>query len=142
MHTKYRILTIVLAMVLGIGMAIPVFAQDTVGNALASAGTSIRQAGDDTAGAAKSAYAETVTAVDDTMITTKVKAAFTSGKDIRSGDIHVTTTAGVVTLNGPVQNSDIAARAEAIARNTDGVRGVTNDLRVFPSTSQKLAHLR
>jgi hyperosmotically inducible periplasmic protein len=136
MNNKYRILAIVPAMVLGIGMAVPVFAQDTAGNALGSAGTSIRQAGDDTTGALKSAYAETVTAVDDTMITTKVKTAFASGKDIRSGDIHVTTTAGVVTLDGPVQNSEIAARAEAIARNTEGVRGVTNDLRVSPLSSQ------
>jgi len=136
MNSKYRILSIVPAMVLGIGMANQVFAQDTAGNAPASAGTSIRQAGDDTAAAAKSVYAETVTAVDDTMITTMVKAAFASGKEIRSGDIHVTTTAGVVTLDGPVQNSDIAARAEAIARNTEGVRGVTNDLRVSPSTSR------
>src|SRR5271170_6170187 len=136
MNSKYKILAILPAMVLGIGMAIPVFAQETAGDGFASAGASIRQAGNDTAGAAKSAYAETVMAVDDTMITTKVKAAFAGGKDIRSGDIHVTTTAGVVTLDGPVQNSDIAARAEAIARNTEGVRAVTNDLRVSPSTSQ------
>jgi hyperosmotically inducible periplasmic protein len=136
MNSKYQILAIVPAMVLGIGMAIPVFAQETSGDGLASTGASIRQAGNDTAGAAKSAYAETVTPVNDTMITTKVKASFVSGKDIRSGDIHVTTTAGVVTLDGPVQNSEIAARAEAIAGNTEGVRGVTNDLRVSPSTSQ------
>ncbi|HLW78935.1 MAG TPA: BON domain-containing protein, partial [Terriglobia bacterium] len=63
-------------------------------------------------------------------------AAFGSGKDIRSGDIHVTTTAGVVTLNGQVPNSVVAARAEAIAKNIDGVRDVTNDLRVPSSASQ------
>jgi len=136
MNRKYKVLVIVPGVILGIGMAIPVFAQETAGSVFASTGASIRQAGDDTAGAAKSAYAETVTAVDDTMITTKVKAAFASGKDIRSGDIHVTTTAGVVTLAGPVQTSHIAARAGDIARNTGGVRGVNNDLQVSPLSSQ------
>jgi hyperosmotically inducible protein len=68
--------------------------------------------------------------LEDTKITTKVKTAFASGKDINSNDIHVTTTAGVVTLDGSVQNSDMATRIVAIAKNTEGVRGVTNDLRV------------
>jgi osmotically-inducible protein OsmY len=53
--------------------------------------------------------------------------------DLRSGQIHVTTTAGVVTLDGIVHDSEVVARADAIARNADGVRGVTNDLRVSSS---------
>jgi hypothetical protein len=89
-----------------------------------------------TEGAAKNAYVGAATALSDTTITTKVKAAFASGKDIKSNDIHVTTTAGVVKLSGQVQNSDMAARVVAIARNTKGVRSVTNDLRVPSSASQ------
>jgi osmotically-inducible protein OsmY len=119
------------AMVLGIGMAIPVFAQDA--SPPVSASTSMHRAGEDTKGAAKSAYVGTVRVLDDTTITTKVKAAFASGKGINSNDIHVTTTAGIVTLGGQVQNTKTAARVEAIARNTNGVRGVTNDLRVGSS---------
>ena len=96
----------------------------------------MHRAGEDTEGAAKNAYVGTATALSDTTITTKVKTAFASGKDIKSNDIHVTTSAGVVTLSGQVQNSDMAARVVAIARNTKGVRGVTNDLRVSSPTSQ------
>ena len=130
MTNKNKILAMVPALALGIGLAIPAFAEDTSPPVPAS--TSMHQAGEDTKGAAKNAYNGTVTAAEDTTITTKVKAAFATGKDIKSGDIHVTTTAGIVTLGGQVQNSDMAARAVAIARNTDGVRGVTNDLQVSP----------
>ena len=127
MNYKNRILALVPAMVLGIGLAIPALAQD---NPPVAAGTSMHQAGEDTEGAAKNAYQGTVRALDDTTITTKVKAAFASGKGIDSNDIHVSTTAGVVTLGGHVQNSYMASRVEEIARNTNGVRGVNNDLRV------------
>jgi osmotically-inducible protein OsmY len=95
----------------------------------------MHRAGENTEGAAKNAYVGTVTAISDTTITTKVKTALASGKGIKSNDIHVTTTAGVVTLGGQVQNPQMAARVVAIARNTKGVRGVTNDLRVPSSRS-------
>jgi hyperosmotically inducible protein len=124
------VLAMVPAMALGIGLAIPVFAQDASTSPPVSASTSMHRAGEDTESAAKNAYAGTATALEDTKITTKVKTAFASGKDINSNDIHVTTTAGVVTLDGKVQNSGMATRIVAIAKNTEGVRGVTNDLRV------------
>jgi hyperosmotically inducible periplasmic protein len=135
MKSKNKILTMVPAMVLGIGLAIPAFAQNTSASAPVSAGTSMDQAGTDTEGAAKNAYTGTATALSDTTITTKVKTAFASGKGIKSNDIHVVTTAGVVTLSGQVQNSRTVARVVAIARNTKGVRGVNNDLQVSPSSS-------
>ncbi len=128
MNRKNKILAMVPAMVLGIGLALPAFAQDTV-----PASTSMHRAGEDTEGAAKNTYDGTVTALDDTRITTEVKTDLATAKDLRSGQIHVTTTAGVVTLDGLVHNSAVVARAEAIARNASGVRGVTNDLRVSPS---------
>lgn len=136
MNSKQKILAVVPVIALGIGLALPAFAQDTSASAPVPASTSMHRAGNDTEGAAKNAYTGTATALSDTTITTKVKAAFASGKDIKSNDIHVTTTAGVVTLGGQVQNSDMAARVVAIARNTSGVRSVTNDLRVSPSSSQ------
>ncbi|HKN01533.1 MAG TPA: BON domain-containing protein [Candidatus Binataceae bacterium] len=136
MNRKNKMLAMVSATVLGIGLAIPVLAQDTSTSAPVPASTSMHRAGADTEGAAKNAYIGTATALDDTKITTEVKAAFASGKDIESNHIHVTTTAGVVTLHGRVPNSDMSARAEAIAGNTSGVRGVTNDLRVRSSASQ------
>jgi osmotically-inducible protein OsmY len=55
---------------------------------------------------------------------------------MRSGQIHVTTTAGVVTLEGRVHDSNVASRAVAIAKDASGVRNVTNDLQVDPSVPQ------
>jgi hyperosmotically inducible periplasmic protein len=121
----------VTAMVLGIGLALPSLAEDT--SAPVPASNSMSQAGSDTAGAAKNAYHGTVTALDDTKITTMVKAGLVSGKEIDSNHIHVTTVAGVVTLSGQTANSDMSARAESIAKNTSGVRGVNNNLLVSPS---------
>jgi hyperosmotically inducible protein len=131
MNSKYKILALVPA--LSIGLAIPAFAQDTSARAPAPASTSMHRAGENTEGAVKNAYTGTATALTDTKITTKVKAAFATGKGIDSNDIHVKTTAGVVTLGGQVKNSAMAARLVAIAKNTEGVRAVTNDLRVNPA---------
>ncbi|HVB55141.1 MAG TPA: BON domain-containing protein [Candidatus Acidoferrales bacterium] len=136
MNSRHKILAIVPVIMLGIGLALPAVAQEAGTSPSVSAGTSLHQAGEDTEAAAKDAYHETVNALDDTKITTEVKAAFATGKDIKSGDIHVTTTAGVVTLKGQVPNSAVAARVEAIARNTEGVQGVTNDLQVPSSAAQ------
>jgi len=133
MSSKNRILTLVPAMVLGIGLALPVLAQETSGSSGTSASTSMHRAGEDTEGAAKNAYHGTVTALDDTRITTEVKTDLAAAKDLRSGQIHVTTTAGIVTLRGTVHDSAVASRAEAIARNASGVRGVKNDLKMSSS---------
>ena len=130
MSGNKRILALVQAAVLGISLALPAFAQETGGT---SASTSMHQAGEDTEGAAKNAYHGTTTALDDTRITTEVKTDLAAAKDLRSGQIHVTTTAGVVSLRGTVHDSAVASRAEAIARNASGVRGVKNDLRVSSS---------
>jgi len=74
--------------------------------------------------------------VDDTTITTAVKTNLAAAKNLRSGQIHVTTTAGVVTLRGTVHDSEVVSRAEAIARDTSGVRRVRNHLRVSASVPQ------
>jgi hyperosmotically inducible periplasmic protein len=121
MSSNKEILALVQAVVLGIWLALPAFAQETGGT---SASTSMHQAGEDTEGAAKNAYHGTATALDDTRITTEVKTDLAAAKDLRSGQIHVTTTAGVVSLRGTVHDSAVASRVEAIARNASGVRGV------------------
>lgn len=132
MSSKNKIPAIVPAMVLGIGLALPALAQETSGSSGVPASTSMHQAGEDTESAAQNAYHGTVTALDDTRITTEVKTKLAAAKDLRSGQIHVTTVAGVVTLEGRVHDSNVVG-AEAIARDASGVRGVTNHLRVDSS---------
>ncbi len=136
MSKKNNILAMVPAMVLGFGLAIPAIAQDTNAGTGVSASTSMHQAGEDTESATQNAYHGAVTAVDDTTITAAVKTNLAAAKDMRSGQIHVTTTAGVVTLEGTVHDSNVAARAVAIAKDASGVQNVTNDLQVDPSVPQ------
>jgi hyperosmotically inducible periplasmic protein len=66
--------------------------------------------------------------VDDTAITTKVKAQLLDDPTVKSTQVSVETMKGVVQLSGFVENKQIAVRAEQITRNVQGVRGVKNDL--------------
>jgi hyperosmotically inducible protein len=133
MSGKNKVLAIVPALVLGIGLALPAFAQETTANSGVPASTSMNQAGQNSADAVKNAYQSGVTAVDDTTITTAVKTNLAAARDLRSGQVHVTTVAGVVTLQGWMHDPVVISRAEAIARDTSGVRNVANDLQVDPS---------
>jgi hyperosmotically inducible protein len=119
----------------GLTIAVPAVAQDNPGNPSASesmhqAGESAEQAGSHALSAAKNAAKGTARAMRDTKITAKVKAALHEAGISEKSGIHVTTTAGVVKLSGRVPSSATAARAEQVALQTEGVRSVTNDLRV------------
>jgi osmotically-inducible protein OsmY len=108
--------------VLALGSAGMSFAQ--------SASESMHQAGEATESAAVNAYQGTKTAITDTDITAKVKLALHEDAVTKGKNIHVTTVAGVVTLRGRVSSSGISGRAEKVARDTSGVKGVRNHLRV------------
>ncbi|MGU3415785.1 BON domain-containing protein [Enterobacteriaceae bacterium C23F] len=68
--------------------------------------------------------------IDDTVITTKVKSALFSDKDVKSNEISVVTFKGRVQLSGFVSSQKIANRAVEITRNVTGVRVVENDMQV------------
>jgi hyperosmotically inducible protein len=71
--------------------------------------------------------------VDDATITTKVKSAISSDSALKDMEFTVETTDAVVTLRGTAGALDQIARAMAIARSVDGVKGVTNALAVKAS---------
>jgi osmotically-inducible protein OsmY len=68
--------------------------------------------------------------IDDTAITTSVKAKLAAEQIGTVTRIDVDTNQGVVALNGTVRSSEMRARAEQIARQVKGVRDVINNLRV------------
>jgi len=68
--------------------------------------------------------------VDDTAITSSVKAKLTGEKTANLTRIEVDTTNQVVTLNGIVESADQKAKAEQLARQVGGVKGVKNNLQV------------
>ncbi|HZY17621.1 MAG TPA: BON domain-containing protein [Ramlibacter sp.] len=70
--------------------------------------------------------------VDDTTITTAVKAKFVEDKTVDAAAIKVQTLNGTVQLSGFAKSSAEKTQAEYLARNTKGVRDVKNDLMVRP----------
>ncbi len=68
--------------------------------------------------------------VDDTTITSKVKAQFVDDPSLRSTSpqIHVETMQGVVQLSGFVSSENSKERATEIASHVRGVTGVKNDI--------------
>jgi hyperosmotically inducible periplasmic protein len=66
--------------------------------------------------------------VDDSLITTKVKATLLRDSEVDGLDIHVKTYKGQVLLSGFVNKHDQVKRAEQLAREVEGVTSVTNNL--------------
>lgn len=66
----------------------------------------------------------------DTAITSTVKAKMAANTGLDSFDIHVDTVNGVVTLTGTVDSEATRKIAAHVARNTDGVKGVDNKLKI------------
>ena len=67
---------------------------------------------------------------DDSVITTKVKAAIFGEASLKSAEINVETFKGVVQLSGFVSSRANIDRAVEVTRNVKGVASVRNDMRV------------
>jgi osmotically-inducible protein OsmY len=67
-------------------------------------------------------------ALDDSVITTKVKSALLADKRVSGMDVSVETFKGRVLLSGYVKSPEERQTAERIARSTPGVRGVNNKI--------------
>jgi hyperosmotically inducible protein len=68
--------------------------------------------------------------VDDTTITTQVKAKFAENTTVSAMAIGVETLRGVVQLSGFAKTADERAMAERIARSVNGVKSVKNDIAI------------
>lgn len=67
---------------------------------------------------------------DDTVITTKVKAAILEERSLKSTEINVETFKGIVQLSGFVSSRADINKAVEVARGVKGVTSVKNDMRV------------
>ncbi|CAN7243447.1 BON domain-containing protein [Rhizobacter sp. LjRoot28] len=70
--------------------------------------------------------------VDDTTISTKVKAKFIEDKAVAASSIQVETMNGTVQLSGFAKSESERAHAAALAREVKGVKNVKNDILVRP----------
>ncbi|NOT10400.1 MAG: BON domain-containing protein [Methylococcaceae bacterium] len=68
--------------------------------------------------------------VDDSVITTKVKAMLFDEPNLRSGQVNVETFKGVVQLSGFVSTKEAMNTAVEVARKVKGVESVKNDMRL------------
>ncbi|HPU50648.1 MAG TPA: BON domain-containing protein [Burkholderiaceae bacterium] len=86
-----------------------------------------------TAGCAVMRGQETVGAfVDDSAITTSVKARLLENREVAGTSISVETLNGTVMLSGFAKNSTERTMAESLARQVKGVRAVRNEIAVRP----------
>ena len=86
-----------------------------------------------TAGCAVTRGQESVGAyVDDTAITTSVKARYIENKDVDASSIRVETLNGTVMLSGFAKNATEKTTAESIAMNVKGVKSVKNEIAIRP----------
>ncbi|HET6654634.1 MAG TPA: BON domain-containing protein [Gammaproteobacteria bacterium] len=119
------------AAVLAAGLGLAACGQDN------GSGTDGQTAGEQTQATVNNAQSEAgqmadqaQTAASDTAITAAVKSKLLANSSTSGMDIHVETNSGVVTLSGTVTTDAEKNLAERIARNTNGVTDVTNNLKV------------
>lgn len=68
--------------------------------------------------------------IDDTVITTKVKAAIFNEPTLKSAEINVETFKGIVQLSGFVSSQAAVNKAVEVARAVKGVKSVKSDMLV------------
>lgn len=68
--------------------------------------------------------------IDDTWITTKVKAALIDDPVVKAAEVNVETFKGVVQLSGFVSSKEAMDQAAVVAGSIDGVVSVRNDMRI------------
>lgn len=66
--------------------------------------------------------------LDDTAITTKVKAAILNDPALKVAEINVETFKGIVQLSGFVSSREAVSKAAEVARGVKGVKSVKNDI--------------
>jgi len=113
-------------------LAVPVLLAATV--SFASAQEGAKQQARETTQDVKDAAKKTGNAISDSWITLKVHSQFIPEDALSDSDIDVDTKSGVVTLNGTVASEAGRAKAIAIAKATDGVNSVADNLKVAPAT--------
>ncbi|ALV92119.1 MULTISPECIES: BON domain-containing protein [Pantoea] len=68
--------------------------------------------------------------IDDTVITTKVKAQLLNDDSLKSTEINVETFKGKVQLSGFVSSPQMANRAVTVTRSVQGVKSVVNNMQI------------
>ena len=136
MKSSFGLKILVPALALRMVCTVPAFAQETTSTANTTTtngtttGEKMHDAASSAGSAIKNAYNGAKTAISDTDITAKVKTALHENKVTNGADIHVTTSDGVVTLNGTAPSRTAVRTAKYLAQETTGVREVRNEVKL------------
>jgi hyperosmotically inducible protein len=103
---------------------------DDLENKARAGAAEVREEGREAAAKAGDVAGRAGVAVTDAAITSAVKAKFLADTAVSGLKIDVDTSSGMVTLNGMVSSRAEADRAMTLARNTQGVKGVNDNLKV------------
>ena len=76
--------------------------------------------------------------IDDTAVTARVKGRLVADETVKALDVQVETFRGVVQLSGFVDNDTQRNRAEQIARTTNGVTEVQNNIQLKTSANDNM----
>jgi hyperosmotically inducible periplasmic protein len=95
-----------------------------------TAGAKTKEAAKTTGEKSKDAVSKTGEVINDAWITTKIKTDFVGEDLLKGSDINVDTANHVVTLKGTVKTAAGRERAVAIAKRTDGVNKVVDQLTI------------
>ena len=85
------------------------------------------------------AAAGQATAIKDGWLVTKLHSLFVPEDALSGSNIDVDVKAGMVTLQGTVPNEAARAKALSISKGADGVKGVTDQLRIVPDNDMAKA---
>ena len=88
---------------------------------------------------AKATADKQATAIKDGWLVTKLHSLFVPEDALSGSNIDVDVKAGMVTLQGTVPNEAARAKALSISKGADGVKGVTDQLRIVPDTDMAKA---
>ena len=120
------------ALAVALTAAVPAAAQTTAEQKAREAARETRAEAREAKQETKAAAQRSGNAITDSWITMKVHSQFVPEAALEDSDIDVDTRAGVVTLTGTVASAAGKSRAVAIAKATDGVKSVSDRLRIAP----------
>lgn len=103
---------------------------DSAASRTEQAANEVKQEADQAGTAAMGAAGQAGSMVDDATIVTKVKSQLAADDDIKALAIDVDAKDGMVTLTGTVPNDAAKDRAADIVKNTEGIKGLDNQLTV------------
>jgi hyperosmotically inducible protein len=111
-----------------LGLATPLSAQEAVKDAAVKTGDAVAAGARTVAKKTKDGLSKTGEVMTDSWITSRVSARFVGEDLLKDSNINVDTDQHVVTLKGTVVSAAGRRRATSVAKGTEGVRRVVNQL--------------